>query len=151
FIFGYCTGAGTAANLFEDLRHQSVNDVADNKMALNLLLGPGSFKASHQVTGADNLLAKAPHQLYGACVHQPDVRDEVVWGILHSHSAVSREHGLQVVPELLPGGVLALAAGQGIQVAGFNAMHQLCRLALLGDQVKPATSDHLVLAKTQYL
>ncbi|WP_433983681.1 hypothetical protein [Tunturiibacter empetritectus] len=43
--------------------------------------------------------------------------------------------------ELLPGGVDGLCAGQGVESSGFDAMDQLLRLAVRGDEVEPAAGD----------
>ena len=53
-----------------------------------------------------------------------------------------RQDRLQLVEQLLPAGILMLLAGKGIEVSGFNLVHQFYRLALGGNQVKPAPRHH---------
>ena len=59
------------------------------------------------------------------------------------------EDGLEAGLELLPGGVLGLGAGEGVETAGFDAVNELFGLADGGDEVEPAAGDVEVVAEAE--
>ncbi len=62
---------------------------------------------------------------------------------------VAGEDGLEAGFELLPGGVLGLGAGEGIEAAGLDAVDELFGLADGGDEVEPAAGDVQVVAEAE--
>src|SRR5215471_12390612 len=64
--------AHAMSNLFKGSFDDRVYGIARGKVSFDLLVAPGSFKARHQVAGADDLFAKAAHQFHGTGIHQPD-------------------------------------------------------------------------------
>ena len=59
------------------------------------------------------------------------------------------EHGFEFLLELLPGGVGVFAAGEGVELAGFDAVDELAGLAFGGDEVEPAAGDEAVLVEAE--
>ena len=51
--------------------------------------------------------------------------------------------------EFLPGGVLRLGAGEGVELAGLDAVDELAGLAVGGDEVEPAAGDEGVLVEAE--
>src|ERR1700683_1844117 len=119
-------------------------------MSFNLLFAPGSFELRYQVGGTDYVLAQATQQLDGSAIDQRNGEDDVVRRILHGDVAVRCEHRLQGVKKFLPSRILALAAGQGIEVPGFDLVDQLYRFALRGNKVEPASCDHQARRQTEH-
>ena len=136
------TVADAAADLLKGGGGDFINRVARGEVAGHLLLAPHCFEARYQIGGADYGVAESAHELDRAGIHQADVRDQVVGRVLHGQRGVIGNHGAQLVPQLLPAGINVFAAGQRIQMASLDAMHQLGRLALRGDQIEPAARHH---------
>ncbi len=111
-------------------------------MSFDLLVAPGSFELRNQVGGTDHIFPQPAQQLDGPAIDQRNREDDVVGRILHGDVAVGCEHRLQGVEKFLPSGILALAAGQGIEVAGFDFVDQFYRFTLRGNQIEPAPRDH---------
>ena len=150
FMFRGSTVAGAPADFLKGCGHDRIHAVAGGKVSLDLFFAPGRFELRDQVGGADHVLPQSAQQLDGAAIDQRDSEDDVVGRILHGDVAVRCEHRLQGVEQLLPSGILALAAGQGIEMAGFDFVDQLYRFALRRNQVKPAARDHQPCWQTEH-
>src|SRR5205814_10499112 len=70
FEFASPAGMRTPPDLLKGGAGDRVNTVPCIEMRANLLIGPGRFKARHQVAGADYFFAEATHHLDRAGVHQ---------------------------------------------------------------------------------
>ena len=103
--------ADAAADLLKRGGGDFINGVARGEVTGHLLLAPHCFETRHQIGGADNGVAESAHQLDRAGIHQADVRDQVVGRVLHGQRGVTRNHGAQLVPQLLPAGINVFAAG----------------------------------------
>src|SRR5262249_10288004 len=136
-VLGGATVTDATADLTEGGFHDGINGVASGEVAGDLFFSPGSLKTGDQVPGADNFLAEAAHQLHCAGIHQSDIGNEVFGRVLHGYGLVRIQHGLELVPQFTPGGVFALAAGEGVKMSGFNTVDQLDRIAFAGNQIEP--------------
>ena len=108
--------------------------------------------ASKRLTRSAELttcLAEGADELDGAGVDHGDVHDGVARGVLHGDGDGAVEEELEFLLELLPGGVGAFAAGEGVELAGLDAMDELARLAFGGDEVEPAAGDEAVLVEAE--
>ena len=142
--------AHAAPDFLEGGGGDRVHLLAGGEMGFDLFVEQRGLEARDQVGGADDVLAKAADQFHRAGVHQRDGEHDVVRRVLHGEVAVRRQHGLEIFEQLLPARVLALGAGQGVEMAGLDAVHQLARLALGGHNVIPAPCDHQVLGKSEH-
>jgi hypothetical protein len=104
----------------------------------HLFCGEHGFKLAHQVGGTDDVLAKTANELNGARINHRDVHDVVIGRVLHGDVAEAAEHGFDAHREFLPSGIEHAAAGQRIETALFNAVQELARLAVCGNEVIPA-------------
>ena len=59
------------------------------------------------------------------------------------------EHGFEFLLELLPGGVCVFAAGEGVELAGLDAVDELAGFAFGGDEVEPAAGDEAVFVEAE--
>ena len=119
------------------------------KVRGDLMLGEDGLEDADEVGGADDVLAHGAHQLDGAGIDHGDVHDGVARGVLHGDGGGAVEHGFELVLELLPGGVGVLGAGEGVELAGLDAMHELAGFAVGGDEVIPAAGDEAVLVEAE--
>jgi hypothetical protein len=142
FMFRGSTVARPLSDFLKGRRHNRIHAVAGGKVRLDLLFAPGGFELCDQIGGTDHVLSQAAQQLNRSAIDQRNREHDVVGRILHGDVAVRCEHRLQAVEQFLPAGILALAAGQGIEVASFDLVNQFDRFALRRDQVKPAPRDH---------
>ena len=110
-------------------------------MAGDLLGGEHRFKLADEVGGADDPLAQAAQELDRPSVHHRHIHDGVIGRVLHGQGARARQHRLQASGQLLPARIEPLDAGQRVQPALLDAMHQLARLARGGHKVVPAPRD----------
>ena len=76
-----------------------------------------------------------------AGVDHRDVHDGVVGGVLHGQAVVTCQDRCEAGGEFLPAGVDVLLTGQVVEPAGFDAMDELLRLTVGGDEVVPAPGD----------
>src|SRR6266849_5951199 len=149
-MFRGSTVACTLSDFFEGCGGNCVDGVARSEVRLDLLLAPSSFKQCYQVGGADYVLSQTAQQFNSPAIDQRNGEDDVVGRILHGDITAGCEHRLQSVEQLLPSGILSLAAGQGIKVASFDLVDQLYRLALRWNQIKPAPRDHQPRGQAEY-
>src|SRR5207244_4188968 len=70
--------------------------------------------------------------------------------ILHGDVAIVGEDRLQLIKQLLPPRILALAARECIKVSGLNLVKQFPGFAVRRDQVEPAPGDHLPRGQPQH-
>ena len=133
--------AQAAGDLAPALGEDGVDGALGDGVAGDLLGGEDGFKLADEVGGADDLLAEGAQELDGAGVDHGDVHDGVVGRVLHGDAVGAGEHGLKAGGELLPAGVERLGAGQRVEAALLDAMDELARLALGGNEVVPAAGD----------
>ena len=69
---------------------------------------------------------------------------------MHGDVAMIGENRFHLVEQFLPAGILALASGQGVEVAGFDLVNQFCRLATGRNQVEPTPSDHQIRGQAEH-
>ena len=150
FVLGGAAGADAAADFLEGLGGDGVDGVAGLEVSLDLVVGPSGFELGDEVGGADDVLAQAADHVGGARIDHGNCKYNIVGRVLHGDVAVGGEHLLEAVEELLPSGVLFFGAGQGIEVAGFDLVHQLRRLALGRDEIVPAARDHQAFRKSEH-
>jgi hypothetical protein len=143
------TGANAAAEVLEAFGENFVEGFLRDVVAVDLLLGEDGLEAADEVGGADDFLVHGAEELDGAGVDHGDIHDGVARGILHGDAAPGAEHGLEGGFQLLPGGVEALRAGEGVELAGFDAVHELAGVAFGGDDVVPAAADQAVVGEAE--
>jgi hypothetical protein len=61
--------------------------------------------------------------------------------VLHGDAVRAGEHGFEAGVQFLPARILGFAAGQRVEAALLDAVHQLARLARGGNEVVPAARD----------
>ena len=111
FMLGGPAVAHLAPNFLEGFRDDAINQITGLKVRLNLCVGQGCFELGNQVGGTDYVLAQTPHHLHRAAIHQRNIKDDVVWRILHGDVTIFAEQRLQILEQLLPRRILPLAAG----------------------------------------
>src|SRR5437867_3507972 len=79
-----------------------VDLVTSTEMSADLFFAQSGFEIGDQVTRADDLMSEAANQLYGACIHRPNVKNDIIGGILHSDTSRRRKHRSQAVRQFLP-------------------------------------------------
>ena len=107
-------------------------------MGGDLIFGEDGLEEADEVGGADDLLAEGADELDGAGVDHGDVHDGVARGVLHGDGDGAIEEELEFLLEFLPGGVGVLGAGEGVELAGLDAVDELAGFAFSGDEVEPA-------------
>ena len=134
-------GAQTAADFFPALLKDFVDGHLGDGVADDLLFREDGLELAYEVGGADDLLAEAAQEFNSAGIDHGDVHDVVVGRVLHGDPAEPVEHGLQTGRELLPAGIHALRSGQAFKPALLDAVYELARLAIAGDEVVPAARN----------
>ena len=148
-LVGLAGGTDASANLSPGFGQDIVDMRLRLEVGRDLLLGENSFEVAHEIGRAADLLAEFAQHLDGAGIDHADVHDGVARGVLHGEAACAGQHGSERRFELLPGGVLGLCSGQRVEAAGFDAVDELLRLPMGGNQVVPAPCDVQTLGQAE--
>ncbi len=126
-----------------------INGVASGEVALDLFFAPGGFELRHQISRADYIFSQSANHLERTAIDQRNREHQIIGRVLHGDVAMVRQHRLYLLEQFLPGGILMLAAGKGIQMSGFNFVNQFDGIALGGNQIVPAPGDHGAFGQAQ--
>ena len=126
-----------------------VHPLLRGEVSRDLLFRQDCLEVTYQVGRADDLLAELLQHLHRSCIDHRDIHDRVARRILHRDLRQAIQHGGQPVLQFLPRAVLLERSRQCIQAATLDAMYQLARLALRGDEVVPAPCNMRILIKAQ--
>ncbi len=115
----------------------------------DLILGEDGFEDADKVCGTDDGFVHGADKFDGAGVYHGDVHDGVARGVLHGDGGGAVEEEFEFLFELLPGGVGVFGAGEGVELAGLDAVDELAWFADGGDEVEPAARDEAVLVEAE--
>ena len=150
FVFVSAAVAHTPADLLESRRGDGVNRIARREVRLDLFFAQSGFEQGHQIARTDHILAQSADQVDGARVHQRNGEDQIVGRILHRDIAMIGQDRFYLFEQFLPAGILALASGERVEMAGLNLVDQLYGFAFGRNQVVPAPGDHLTCGQSQH-
>lgn len=112
-----------------------------------LLVVPGGLEELNEIAGRNNFEAEGTDQFDGAAIDAGNIGIGVAWNVLHGDALGAGEQLADARFQLLPLRVASGGAGDDIEGGGFDTMDQFARLALGGDEVKPAARKHLVVGQ----
>ncbi len=128
--------------VLEGFAHDAVDGPSRFQMRLELLRAPGGLELLHQIGRTHHRAAARAHHLHRAGIDHGNIRNGVARRILHGDFARAADEARKILVQLVQAGVDQLLAGQSIERAGFDAMHQLARSPSAGNEVKPAARAH---------
>ena len=137
-------GAKAFADVFPAGGEDGVEAALGFEVGGDLGFGEDGFKDADEVGGTDDLLAHGANEFNGAGVNHGDVHDGVARGVLHGDGGGAVEEEFEFLLEFLPGGVGVAGAGEGVELAGLDAMDELAGFAFGGDEVEPAAGDEAI-------
>src|SRR4051794_26778525 len=117
-------GFDSSTNLGEGLLDDVVYVIGGGQVRLKLLVGPDGLETLHEIGAADRLDTKGSNQLDGPGIHPGDIRNRILWRVLHCNLfCACRVKGLlDMTLQLLPGQEYLLGTGKGIELVAFDGM-----------------------------
>jgi hypothetical protein len=101
---------------------------------------PGGFELLDEVTGRHDLRTEPANEFERPGVYPGDVGVAAAGAVLHRHPLAALEQPVHAGFEFLPTEVDGLGPRQVIERRGFDAVDELLRLAVGGDEIEPAAS-----------
>src|ERR1019366_4928185 len=141
--------AEAASDLLPSFGEEGVDGLLCDGMGGDLVGGEDGFELADEVGGADDVLAEGAEEIDGTGIDHGDVHDVVVGRVLHGDLFLVLEEILDACMQFLPTGVEAFGAGERVETALLDAVHQLARVARGGDEVIPAARDVRLLVEAE--
>ena len=140
-LVGVISGTSVVGDVLPAGGEDAVEALLRGVVRGDLVLGEDGLEEADEIGGADDILAEGADELYRSGVDHRDVHDGVARRVLHRDLRGAFEHFGEILFEFLPGGVLTGGAGEGVELAGLDAVDELAGLALGRDEVEPAAGD----------